>query len=170
MKISKHPISLRDWIINLIYLDSFRIAAIQRFCGVRWKNDSQYAYPPGSPQYHLHQKRIERIRKTSCYKPIEGQDYNLVHSYSTIIHILFVIGASLGEEIFYFLFIPMVTWLFNDAIARRFVPIWLVVYYVGQLLKEIFMLPRPMQPPVLRLEKHYSQGKDPGILHEGKPQ
>jgi hypothetical protein len=157
MKVSKHPSSFRDWMINLIYQDSFRIAAIQRFCGVQWKSESTSPYVPGSPHYNAHQKRLERIRKTSkCYVQIPGEQN---YSYKKFVHACFVVGASLGEEIFYFLFLPLLTWLINDAIARRFIFVWLEVYYIGQMLKEIFSLPRPMQPPVLRLEKHYSQGE-----------
>lgn len=45
---------------------------------------------------------------------------------------LFLIGTSLGDEIFYASFIPFWFWNIDGAVGRRVVFVWTIVMYVGK--------------------------------------
>ena len=63
----------------------------------------------------------------------------------------------LGNEIFYILFLPILTWNFDDKIIYLTCTSWGISMYLGQASKEIFKIPRPLSPPVLKLEKQYAE-------------
>jgi len=60
-----------------------------------------------------------------------------------LLHLLMVIGAGLGNELFFISFLPFLFWEVDDSIARRIIMQWGIVYYVGQALKDMVQLPRP---------------------------
>eukprot|EP01088_Endostelium_zonatum_P008980 TRINITY_DN22171_c0_g1_i1.p1 TRINITY_DN22171_c0_g1~~TRINITY_DN22171_c0_g1_i1.p1 ORF type:complete len:386 (-),score=67.76 TRINITY_DN22171_c0_g1_i1:9-1166(-) len=68
------------------------------------------------------------------------------------LHVLMKIGTFLGGEVFYSLAIPLVLLGCDYMIFRRFVTLWFMLYYVGQYLKDLLQLPRPLSPPALKLE------------------
>lgn len=74
-----------------------------------------------------------------------------------LIHWIFSFGASLGNETFYILFLPIMAWSINLMLGRRLCVLWVSLYYIGQLLKDMLKLPRPFCPPAIQLEKHYAE-------------
>ena len=70
--------------------------------------------------------------------------------------ILFHFGASLGNEIFYLIFFPLVHWNFDGTLMRQMAFVWHVAMWAGQALKDIICWPRPASPPVIKLESRYS--------------
>lgn len=68
---------------------------------------------------------------------------------------LFRFGALLGDDVFYYTFMPF--WFFNVnvIVMRKVSLIWAIVMYVGQASKEILKWPRPKSPPVVPLEPRY---------------
>jgi sphingosine-1-phosphate phosphatase 1 len=66
-----------------------------------------------------------------------------------ILHLLMIIGAGLGNELFFISFLPFLFWEADDSIARRITMQWGLVYYVGQALKDMVQLPRPPATIVL---------------------
>ena len=71
------------------------------------------------------------------------------------LHLIFTLGASLGNEMFYILFLPFLFWAGAPLPARHVMVLWGVSGYVGQLAKDMLCLPRP-GPPAVRLEAHYA--------------
>ncbi|XP_022078155.2 sphingosine-1-phosphate phosphatase 2 [Acanthochromis polyacanthus] len=69
-----------------------------------------------------------------------------------LLHILFLFSASLGHEIFYITFLPCIHWNLDPFLCRRLVNMWALVMYVGQVMKDLLKLPRPVSPPVVKLE------------------
>ncbi|XP_067102293.1 sphingosine-1-phosphate phosphatase 2 [Osmerus mordax] len=69
-----------------------------------------------------------------------------------LLHILFLVSASLGHEIFYITFLPCLHWNLDPFLCRRLVNMWALVMYIGQVLKDVLKLPRPLSPPVVKLE------------------
>ncbi|KAL2096302.1 hypothetical protein ACEWY4_008450 [Coilia grayii] len=69
------------------------------------------------------------------------------------VHLLFVVSAALGSEAFYISFLPCLHWNLDPFLCRRLVNMWAVVMYIGQVLKDVLKLPRPLAPPVVKLEK-----------------
>ncbi|XP_048398733.1 sphingosine-1-phosphate phosphatase 2 isoform X2 [Stegostoma tigrinum] len=65
---------------------------------------------------------------------------------------LFRFAAALGQEIFYITFLPFTYWNFDPFVSRRLVGVWAIVMYLGQASKDIIKWPRPLSPPVVKLE------------------
>ncbi|AWO99259.1 putative sphingosine-1-phosphate phosphatase 2 [Scophthalmus maximus] len=68
------------------------------------------------------------------------------------LHILFLLSSGLGHEIFYITCLPSIQWNLDPFLCRRLVNMWTLVMYVGQLMKDVLKLPRPLSPPVVKLE------------------
>ncbi|NXU49573.1 SGPP2 phosphatase, partial [Turnix velox] len=65
---------------------------------------------------------------------------------------LFKFSAALGEETFYITFLPFTYWNIDHSVSRRMIIIWSIVMYIGQVSKDILKWPRPLSPPVVKLE------------------
>ncbi|XP_051482338.1 sphingosine-1-phosphate phosphatase 2 isoform X1 [Apus apus] len=65
---------------------------------------------------------------------------------------LFKFSAALGEEVFYITFLPFMHWNIDHSVSRRMTIIWCIVMYIGQVSKDILKWPRPLSPPVIKLE------------------
>ncbi|XP_029472452.1 sphingosine-1-phosphate phosphatase 2 isoform X2 [Rhinatrema bivittatum] len=68
------------------------------------------------------------------------------------LYYLFRFAAALGQEIFYITFLPFTFWNIDPYVARRLINVWVVVMYIGQTSKDILKWPRPVSPPVVKLE------------------
>ncbi|XP_032713214.1 sphingosine-1-phosphate phosphatase 2 isoform X1 [Lontra canadensis] len=66
---------------------------------------------------------------------------------------LFRFSAALGQEVFYITFLPFTHWNIDPYLSRRLIIIWVLVMYIGQVAKDILKWPRPLSPPVVKLEK-----------------
>ncbi|NXI57189.1 SGPP2 phosphatase, partial [Chloroceryle aenea] len=66
---------------------------------------------------------------------------------------LFKFSAALGEEVFYITFLPFIYWNIDHSVSRRMIIIWSIVMYIGQVSKDILKWPRPLSPPVVKLER-----------------
>nr|UVW99780.1 sphingosine-1-phosphate phosphatase [Nephotettix cincticeps] len=69
---------------------------------------------------------------------------------------LFLFGTYLGDEVFYATFIPFWFWNIDGAVGRRIVMVWTIIMYIGQGIKDIVCWPRPVSPPVFKLQKKWS--------------
>ncbi|XP_040901654.1 sphingosine-1-phosphate phosphatase 2 isoform X2 [Toxotes jaculatrix] len=69
-----------------------------------------------------------------------------------LLHFLFLFSSGLGHEIFYITCLPCLHWNLDPFLCRRLVNMWMVVMYVGQVMKDVLKLPRPRSPPVVKLE------------------
>ncbi|NXC47586.1 SGPP2 phosphatase, partial [Penelope pileata] len=65
---------------------------------------------------------------------------------------LFRFSAAMGEEIFYITFLPFIYWNIDHSASRRMIIVWSIVMYIGQVSKDILKWPRPLSPPVVKLE------------------
>ncbi|XP_071398177.1 sphingosine-1-phosphate phosphatase 2 isoform X3 [Centroberyx affinis] len=68
------------------------------------------------------------------------------------LYFLFLLSAGLGHEFFYITCLPCIHWNLDPFLCRRLVNIWTLVMYVGQVMKDVLKLPRPLSPPVVKLE------------------
>ena len=60
-----------------------------------------------------------------------------------VLHPIFAIGSSMGNEIFFLCFHPAVILGLDAEVARRTMVCWAAIYYIGQVLKDALRLPRP---------------------------
>ena len=60
-----------------------------------------------------------------------------------VVHLLMVLGASLGNELFFITAIPFLFWEVDSGMARRVVLQWGTSYWLGQALKDLVQMPRP---------------------------
>uniref|UniRef100_A0A8C6UBM3 Sphingosine-1-phosphate phosphatase 2 n=1 Tax=Neogobius melanostomus TaxID=47308 RepID=A0A8C6UBM3_9GOBI len=72
------------------------------------------------------------------------------------LHLLFLFSAALGNEVFYITCLPWLHWNLDPFLCRRLVNMWTLVMYVGQALKDLLKLPRPLSPPVVKLERRFN--------------
>ncbi|XP_032336231.1 sphingosine-1-phosphate phosphatase 2 [Camelus ferus] len=66
---------------------------------------------------------------------------------------LFRFSAAMGQEVFYITFLPFTHWNIDTYLSKRLVIVWVLVMYIGQVAKDILKWPRPLSPPVVKLEK-----------------
>uniref|UniRef100_A0A3P9IPG0 Sphingosine-1-phosphate phosphatase 2 n=1 Tax=Oryzias latipes TaxID=8090 RepID=A0A3P9IPG0_ORYLA len=69
-----------------------------------------------------------------------------------LLHFLFLLSAGLGHEIFYITCLPCIHWNLDPFLCRRLINMWTLVMYIGQVMKDLLKLPRPVSPPVVKLE------------------
>ncbi|XP_069116007.1 sphingosine-1-phosphate phosphatase 2-like [Argopecten irradians] len=79
-------------------------------------------------------------------------DYKI---HNKLVHSIFLLGAALGNEMFYLIFFPFMMWNVDSRLLRRMLIVWHVGMYLGQAAKDVFRRPRPASPPVAYLEKRY---------------
>lgn len=61
----------------------------------------------------------------------------------------------MGNEIFYIVFLPILMWCYSDTTMYLTCISWSILMYIGQATKDIIKLPRPMTPPVVKIEEKY---------------
>ncbi|XP_063060389.1 sphingosine-1-phosphate phosphatase 2 [Engraulis encrasicolus] len=86
----------------------------------------------------------------TCTKNDGAPDYV---SRRPVLHLLFLCSSALGSELLYISLVPCIQWSIDPFLCRRLVNMWAVVMYIGQVLKDVLKLPRPLSPPVVKLEK-----------------
>ncbi|KAG9342182.1 hypothetical protein JZ751_017182 [Albula glossodonta] len=69
-----------------------------------------------------------------------------------LFYYLFLLSAGLGQEVFYITFLPCIHWNLDPFLCRRLVNMWTVVMYIGQVMKDMLKMSRPLAPPVVKLE------------------
>ncbi len=93
------------------------------------------------------------VKKTRMKKP--GEDDHKINS--KFWYYVFIVGATFGTESFFTLFFPIWFWNVDSVVARRVSIVWAALMYIGQATKDIFEIPRPASPPVVKVEKQYVQ-------------
>ncbi|XP_041919671.1 sphingosine-1-phosphate phosphatase 2 isoform X2 [Alosa sapidissima] len=149
------------------------VARFQRACGLypatRAEDKSVHSHsvdghpvPNGNASVHRHRAEAGTGKlnggtreqdSNSNYKcSVSSGDAKEYVVRSRPLHFLFLVSAALGNEVFYISFLPCLHWNLDPFLCRRCANIW-VVMYVGQVLKDVLKLPRPLAPPVVKLER-----------------
>ncbi|KAF3693105.1 Sphingosine-1-phosphate phosphatase 2 [Channa argus] len=151
----------------LTYLhDPELVARFQRRCGLFLVDSARHSQgstraPLGTPEYADKPRgqlkgRVDHQDNNSNYKYKEsGCDSCSKPHYEVrnwLLHFLFLFSAGLGHEIFYITCLPCIHWNLDPFLCRRLVNMWTLVMYVGQVMKDVLKLPRPLSPPVVKLE------------------
>jgi membrane-associated phospholipid phosphatase len=63
--------------------------------------------------------------------------------------------TKVGNEIFYIVFLPCISWFYDDRISYLATLSWSIMMFAGQAAKDIIKLPRPQTPPVVKMEDRY---------------
>ena len=163
--------------------ESYAVAQFQKLCGVEYlandiksqemcSNDGELTSSNNNHACTRHRSCINNgVNSLPVNFNVSHSDEILIHSpkkflYSSdssvyirnkLLYYLFWFGTSLGNEIFYITFFPICIWNFDVYCVSRACFFWCLYMYVGQVAKEIFKLPRPASPPVVRMEKHLDQ-------------
>lgn len=153
----------------LAYLhDPELVARFQRRCGLFLIEAAHHgggtARAPTGSRTHANtprgqlRERCDHHDKTSNYKFKEcgpavgdrgGPQYEVRN---WLLYFLFLLSAGLGHEVFYITCLPCIHWNLDPFLCRRLVNVWTLVMYVGQVMKDVLKLPRPLSPPVVKLE------------------
>ncbi|KAM9318406.1 sphingosine-1-phosphate phosphatase 2 [Pholidichthys leucotaenia] len=140
--------------------DSELVARFQRWCGLfpveaAGHNCANTREPTGDPRRGRwdhqdpnsnHKYKENGCAAGNCPKP----EYEVRNR---LLHFLFLFSAGLGHEVFYITCLPSIHWNLDPFLCRRLVNMWALVMYIGQALKDILKLPRPLSPPVVKLER-----------------
>ncbi|KAK3723607.1 hypothetical protein QZH41_019320 [Actinostola sp. cb2023] len=100
---------------------------------------------------HCKTPNSEQLLKDREMRSKKAQRYE----YNPFWHAVFMLGSTLGNEVFYITFFPFLFWNIDEYIARRLVFLWALLLYCGQCAKDIIQWPRPPCPPVIAVEKRY---------------
>eukprot|EP00066_Takifugu_rubripes_P010669 XP_003978677.1 PREDICTED: sphingosine-1-phosphate phosphatase 1 [Takifugu rubripes] len=103
------------------------------------------ADPPGS-------STVKPRRKNSLTGDA-GQEFVIENRF---LYYLFSFGTELGNELFYIIFFPFLTWNLGAFVSRRLVMVWVWVMYLGQCTKDVIGWSRPASPPVVKVEMFYN--------------
>lgn len=100
---------------------------------------------------------VPRATRETTEQDERDRDSNAPKRGYLLLHVVFTLGAALGNELFYILALPLLFWQLDDTVGRETILLWSGVYYVGQALKDVLQLPRPRHGHrgVVRLEAHY---------------
>jgi membrane-associated phospholipid phosphatase len=63
--------------------------------------------------------------------------------------------TKVGNEIFYIVFLPCISWFYDDKISYLATLSWSIMMFLGQAAKDVIKLPRPHTPPVVKMEDRY---------------
>ncbi|XP_053363903.1 sphingosine-1-phosphate phosphatase 2 isoform X1 [Clarias gariepinus] len=130
------------------YLSSSElVAGFQHACGLF--PSSQKRLSAGS-HGHANGKRAPNSKNDDLSSQYEVKNWPL--------YVLFMASATLGNEVFYISFLPFIHWNLDPFLCRRLVNMWAVVMYIGQVMKDVLKLPRPLSPPVVKLEHRVEFG------------
>jgi len=91
----------------------------------------------------IHKVKL-RDNHTCCYS---------INNYLIFYFFLFI--THIGNEIFYILFLPILTWNYDDLTMYLTCISWAISMYLGQVTKDIIKNPRPTTPPVVKIEVKY---------------
>ncbi|KAL7400791.1 hypothetical protein ABVT39_017901 [Epinephelus coioides] len=149
----------------LAYLhDSELVAQFQRRCGLFLVDAAHHSKertraPTGTPVHAEEPRgqlkgRWDHQDKNSNYQYKEngGCSRPQYEVRNHLLHFLFLLSAGLGHEIFYITCLPCIHWNLDPFLCRRLINMWTLVMYIGQLMKDVLKLPRPLSPPVVKLE------------------
>jgi membrane-associated phospholipid phosphatase len=94
---------------------------------------------------------VGKIQKYFGIETTNKENYKINNKF---FYYFFLFITHLGNEIFYILFLPILTWNFDDTTVCLTCMSWSISMYLGQASKEIFKIPRPT---VVKLEKQYAE-------------
>lgn len=130
-----------------------RAAKIPNGANGHYKNGFLNGYTKNGYHRNVHWKAndTDDLIQEQEVSPKRAQQYD----YNPFWHALFILGSTLGNEIFYITFFPFLFWNIDEFIARRVVFMWALLLYCGQAAKDLIQWPRPPCPPVIAVEKRY---------------
>ncbi|KAF7219360.1 sphingosine-1-phosphate phosphatase 2 isoform X1 [Nothobranchius furzeri] len=133
------------------------VARFQRRCGLFLVesvngapvNGEKPRGAPGGRWEHQDSNSNYQYKQSVCADKISRPQYE-VRNWP--LHFLFLLSASLGNEVFYITCLPCIHWNLDPFLCRRLINMWTLVMYIGQVMKDVLKLPRPTSPPVIKLE------------------
>lgn len=141
----------------LAYLnDPELVARFQRRCGLFLVEGAHHARAE-KPRGQL-RGRWDHQDSNSNYKykengcAVNGCSKPQYEVRNWLLHYLFLVSAGLGHEVFYITCLPCIHWSLDPFLCRRLINMWALVMYIGQVMKDVLKLPRPVSPPVVKLE------------------
>ncbi|KAG7237187.1 hypothetical protein INR49_032685 [Caranx melampygus] len=122
----------------------------------RWDHqdkNSNYEYKEnGSVAGELCQSTWQRHSYVTGVYLVQGCSRPRYEVRNWLLHFLFLFSSGLGHEVSYITCLPCIHWNLDPFLCRRLVNMWTVVMYIGQVMKDVLKLPRPLSPPVVKLE------------------
>jgi sphingosine-1-phosphate phosphatase 1 len=147
--------------------DPHLVASVQNTFGIRMigvvtqnqdENEHEKKYNGNCMQNHNEDKYYQQKNQIKHVKLLDNKKC-LYKVDSKFFYWFFLFITQMGNEIFYILFLPMLSWNYDYKFMYLTAVSWSIVMYIGQAMKDIIELPRPMTPPAIKLEEKYFLGK-----------
>ncbi|XP_073466279.1 sphingosine-1-phosphate phosphatase 1 [Aquarana catesbeiana] len=138
--------------------DPDKVAAFQRLCGVRRPLEEEKktdCHPNGVGNGTATERRGEE-KQAQRRNSLTGEEGEQFVIRNRLLYYLFTFGTELGNELFYISFFPFWIWNVDPYVGRRVIIVWVWVMYLGQCTKDVIRLPRPLSPPVIKMEVFYN--------------
>lgn len=135
--------------IFVVLNNPYLVSRIQEFFGITFikvENDEQSTNSNNSGSYE-NTKDKQKYHKM----PMLDNQTCIYSQNSEYIYYFFMIITSMGNEIFYIFFLPLLMWNFDDKITYLTTMSWALSMYIGQASKDLIRLPRPVTPPVIEI-------------------
>lgn len=137
--------------------DKELVVNFQKFCGLRWVAKANYQSTDNMNKAEMEEPE-RKLDKCSRNCNIEKTDIeNLDFKYNSLLHILFYLSSTLGDEQVLIAVLSFVLWNIDvKAVIRVYLSLAISLYF-GQAAKDTFLEPRPPSPPVIRVERKYAE-------------
>lgn len=123
--------------------DSNLVAKIQTYFGIQF-----HSVVNDETNHHIPNKKVRKINMLDDQKCLYSINNPLFYWF-------FLVTTHMGNEIFYILFLPLLAWNYSDKIMYLTCVSWALTMFIGQATKDILKIPRPLTPPVVKLEEKY---------------
>lgn len=129
--------------------DSHLVAKIQNYFGIQLHDVVKSTGGEHLPnEVNTKNKRVRKINMLDDQKCLYSINNPLFYWF-------FMVTTHMGNEIFYIIFLPIMAWNYSDKIMYLTCIAWALCMYIGQATKDILKIPRPLTPPVVKLEEKY---------------
>ena len=137
--------------------DPEKVAAVQKCFGIELASETLINAKRDDERYDPKwATSILPDHENACYTGRKKSDERYRYFVrSRFFYYFFQFITRMGNEIFYILFLPIMTWNYDDRMLSFITITWALVMYVGQATKDIIKMPRPHTPPVVKIEEQY---------------
>jgi membrane-associated phospholipid phosphatase len=138
--------------VNFSHVDMVRslndphlVARVQEFFGVKMVGVVKQENQDLSKQHDKNLRTVKLLNDKKCLYTVNN----------VFIYWFFIFITHVGNEIFYIVGLPVMSWLYDQEKTYLTTLSWAIVMYMGQAMKDLIKLPRPQTPPVVKMEDRY---------------
>lgn len=124
------------------------------------ENTVETKHHHGKHRKRQHFSVVQKIREWLLLRVKEGTPVVLAiqRFRNPFLDFYFKLASFCGDKLFYITLVPCFFWFGDQKLGRLFAILLTANVYLGNFIKETFMLPRPPSPPCWRSKKEHDSG------------